>query len=152
MWTIYFILIFSQIELPPGCEARIKVHIKNNTNVIFDSPKIYRLSSPWWLTVPQEITLVDQSIFPNQEKILTFNVSSSPSAPTGQIGEVKFRVLARNWEIEPSYLTISFKTTLNPPTNLQATSSSPYDSVSLTWKDNSNYETGYEVWRKNEKF
>jgi hypothetical protein len=47
MWAIYFILIFSQIELPPGCEARIKVHIKNNTNVIFDSPKIYRLSSPW---------------------------------------------------------------------------------------------------------
>jgi hypothetical protein len=37
---------------------------------------------------------------------------------------------------------------LNPPTNLQATSSSPYNSVSLTWKDNSNYETGYEVWRK----
>jgi len=34
------------------------------------------------------------------------------------------------------------------PTNLQATSSYPYNSVYLTWKDNSNYETGYEVWRK----
>ena len=34
------------------------------------------------------------------------------------------------------------------PTNLQANSSSPYNSVYLTWNDNSNYETGYEIWRK----
>ncbi len=37
---------------------------------------------------------------------------------------------------------------LNPPTNLSATSSYPYTSVNLTWNDNSNYESGYEIWRK----
>ncbi|MEO0297236.1 MAG: fibronectin type III domain-containing protein, partial [candidate division WOR-3 bacterium] len=37
---------------------------------------------------------------------------------------------------------------LNPPTNLSANSYSPYNSVTLTWNDNSNYEEGYEIWRK----
>ncbi|MEO0276556.1 MAG: fibronectin type III domain-containing protein, partial [candidate division WOR-3 bacterium] len=37
---------------------------------------------------------------------------------------------------------------LNPPTNLSANSYSPYTSVILKWNDNSNYEEGYEIWRK----
>jgi len=37
---------------------------------------------------------------------------------------------------------------LAKPTNLQANSLYPYNSVSLIWQDNSNYETGYEIWRK----
>ncbi|MEO0231206.1 MAG: hypothetical protein ABIM29_01545 [candidate division WOR-3 bacterium] len=34
------------------------------------------------------------------------------------------------------------------PTNLSANSSYPYNSVILIWNDNSNYEEGYEIWRK----
>ncbi len=37
---------------------------------------------------------------------------------------------------------------LNPPFNLVANSTYPYNSITLTWQDNSNCEYGYEIWRK----
>ncbi len=39
-------------------------------------------------------------------------------------------------------------TALNNPTNLSASSSAPWTSVTLTWQDNSNYETGYVIERE----
>ena len=145
-WLIF--LLISQFELPPGAQAEINPHIHNASSVTLKNPKIYLIHSAWWLSAPEEI-VYQGNISPNGEAIFTFTVNCSPNAPIGNVGVIKYRVLAKNYEIDPSYVTISFISQLNPPTNLHAVVNPDY-SVTLNWTDNSQFNDGYKIWRESE--
>ncbi|MEM2489489.1 MAG: fibronectin type III domain-containing protein, partial [Thermoplasmata archaeon] len=63
-------------------------------------------------------------------------------------GRVKIILIHANYYMSEYISQYDFTILPAKPTNLSANSSYPYNSVILTWNDNSNYEEGYEIWRK----
>ena len=68
--------------------------------------------------------------------------------PPTMEGKIKLKVFTAGGYVFEKKGDYCFQIIPAQPTNLTATSSYPYNSISLTWQDNSNYETGYEIWRK----
>jgi hypothetical protein len=69
---------------------------------------------------------------------------------TGQDQETiySYRIQAyNNVEGDSSYFNETTVTTHAPPSGLSAAAASS-SSISLSWSDNSSYESGYEIWRK----
>jgi hypothetical protein len=79
----------------------------------------------------------------------TVNPDITSYLETGQDQETmySYRVRAYNAQGDSSYFNDSTVTTHAPPSGLSATVASS-SRISLNWSDNSSYESGYEIWRK----
>ncbi len=94
--------------------------VKNATVCIYKENEIYEVK------------------YTDQNGDAEFNIPSSSSFGTLYITVTKYNFLPYEGE--------AIICDLNPPTNLQATSTYPYNSVILTWKDNSMSDEYYEIW------
>jgi hypothetical protein len=79
---------------------------------------------------------------------IEWNVTQAPTLH----GRIKVKLMDKAGPFAEDISDYDFKIIPARPTNLQATSYYPYNSVSLTWKDNSNWETGYEFGEKMKNF
>jgi hypothetical protein len=79
----------------------------------------------------------------------TVNPDITSYLETGQDQETmySYRVRAYNAQGDSSYFNDSTVTTHAPPSGLSAAVASS-SRISLNWSDNSSYESGYEIWRK----
>ncbi|MCM8804848.1 MAG: fibronectin type III domain-containing protein [Candidatus Omnitrophica bacterium] len=119
-------------------EEKVKLVWQNYSGFIYDSIQIFR----------------NPDLYGNNQFGRIGKVSGSSESYIDNTVEwnktyfYKIRAWENNFPSEYSNIVQVTTNILNPPTNLSANSSYPYNSVNLTWKDNSNYETGYEIWRK----
>ena len=125
------------LEVEEVREDRIKIYWQNYSGFNYDSIQIFRKPD---LSGNNEFRRIAKVSGYSQDYI-------DYSVELNKTYFYKVRAWKSGFPSEFSNI-VSATTVLNKPTNLQATSSYPYNSVYLTWKDNSNYETGYEVWKK----
>lgn len=72
---LLFVLISLNLELPPGAQAQINLHIHNNTSITLIQPKRSVIQPPWYISTPQHV-IFPGNISPGSEGILTFPVSA----------------------------------------------------------------------------